>query len=60
MINPLDIKCICNDVPLVNAYYLIKKHNIETIEELQEKVKICDKCKRCKPYIIDLIKENNK
>lgn len=59
MINTLEIKCICNDVPLIDANYLIKRYNIKTIEELQDKVKICDRCKRCEPYILELIKNND-
>lgn len=49
------IVCICNCVDEEKIVKTIKNNNIKNIEDLQEKIKICDNCCTCKRYIENII-----
>lgn len=44
-------KCICHDISFEEIYCIAQQNNVESIDELQHHVDVCNSCQMCKPYI---------
>ena len=51
--------CVCNAVNDRVIKDIVQKENVQSLEELQSKIKICDRCRLCEPTIIDIIQSSN-
>lgn len=57
------IVCVCNCINEEKIIKTIEENNIQNIEELRNKINICNNCCMCQKYIenmIDLFKIINK
>lgn len=45
------IRCVCFNKKFTELKKIAEKHNVRTIEELQEYVVFGKNCQRCHPYI---------
>lgn len=50
------LKCICFDTTFKEMKEIMKKNNLNSIEELRDIKQIADNCKLCLPYIEKMIK----
>lgn len=49
------IVCICNSVKEEDIIDIVEEYDIKEINELQDKISICNQCCMCKCYIDNLI-----
>lgn len=57
------IVCVCNCVSESKIIETVEKFNLQNLEELQEKIEICNNCCTCQKYVenlIDLTKSDKK
>lgn len=51
--------CVCNAVNDRVIKDIVRKENVKTLEELQSRIKICDRCRLCEPTIHDIIQSSS-
>jgi len=49
-------KCVCYDRSFRRIYKESNQNGIDTLEDVQSIMNICDKCKLCNPYIEEMFK----
>lgn len=49
-------RCICHKIDFVDILKLADLASITRLPELRDRYNICNKCKRCNPYVRDVLK----
>lgn len=49
-------RCVCYNVSFSEILEKSEKENITTLEEVHQKLEICDACGLCNPYVKEVLK----
>lgn len=48
--------CICHKISFADILKLAKENHIDRLPALKQKLNICNKCRKCNPYVREVLK----